>query len=92
MAQINYRKLKQIVINDRFLLPLIDDEIDKLQEARFTTLYLRNGFLLVTVTEGSRKYTDFIIAIGLYEIRAPFGLCNSLEFFMRFIANIFKAL
>ncbi|XP_050546080.1 uncharacterized protein LOC126908211 [Daktulosphaira vitifoliae] len=42
---VDYRMLNRKIIKDRYPLPLIDDQIDKLQGASvYTTLDLRNGF------------------------------------------------
>ena len=91
---VDYRRLNEIVVKDRFPLPLIEDEIDKLQDAKyFTSLDLRNGFFHVPVSIESRRYTAFITPFGLYEfLRCPFGLCNCPAVFMRFILNVFRDL
>ncbi|GFV29294.1 retrovirus-related Pol polyprotein from transposon 17.6 [Trichonephila clavipes] len=42
---VDYRQLNRKLVNDRFPLPLIDDVLDRLQEAKvYTTLDLKNGF------------------------------------------------
>ncbi|KAK9751620.1 Reverse transcriptase (RNA-dependent DNA polymerase) [Popillia japonica] len=76
---IDYRKLNRKIIKDRYPLPIIEDQIDKLANARiFTTLDLRNGFFHVPVTEDSVKYTSFVTPHGQYEfLKTPFGLCNA---------------
>lgn len=76
---IDYRRLNQKIVKDHFLLPLIDEQLDKLANARvFSTLDLKNGFFHVRVEEASRKYTSFVTPSGQYEfLRAPFGLCIS---------------
>lgn len=53
---IDYRKVNEIIIKDRYPLPLIEDQLDKLKDAKlFTTLDLRNGFFHVAVVKESRK-------------------------------------
>ncbi|KAK7870273.1 hypothetical protein R5R35_001001 [Gryllus longicercus] len=91
---IDFRKLNRIVVKDRYPLPLIDDILDRLQDARvFCTMDLRNGFFHVDVEEGSRKYTSFITHAGQYQFRkVPFGLCNSPAVFQRFINTAFRPL
>lgn len=76
---VDYRRLNQKIIKNRYPLPLIDDQLDRLQGAKiFTTLDLKNGFFHVDVDEDSRKFTAFIIPDGQYEfLKIPFGLCNS---------------
>lgn len=91
---IDFRKLNQKIIKDRYPLPRIDDQLDRLQDAKiFSTLDLKNGFFHVEVAEESRKYTSFIIPTGQYEfMRMPFGLCNSPAVFQKFINAVFKEL
>ena len=62
---VDYRLLNRNVIKDRYPLPLIEDQLDKLQGARvFSTLDLKNGFLHVPIDESSQKYTAFIVSDG----------------------------
>lgn len=91
---IDYRKLNRKIIKDRYPLPNIDDQLDKLRDAKiFSTLDLKNGFFHIPVAVESRKYTSFITHCGQYEfLKTPFGLCNSPAVFQRFINHIFKDL
>ncbi|GFV99726.1 retrovirus-related Pol polyprotein from transposon 297 [Trichonephila clavipes] len=53
---IDYRKLNQKLLKDKFPLPLIENVLDTLQEAKvYSTLDLRNGFFHVDVDEDCRK-------------------------------------
>jgi len=76
---VDYRQLNKKIIKDRYPLPLVEDQIDLLQGAKyFSTLDLKNGFFHVYMDEQSRKVTAFIVPDGHYEfLRVPFGLCNS---------------
>lgn len=91
---VDYRRLNQKIIKDRFPLPNIEDQIDRLRDKRvFTTLDLENGFFHVPVDEGSRRYTSFVVPSGQYEFCCvPFGLCNSPSVFQRYINAIFRDL
>lgn len=91
---IDFRKLNKQVVRDRYPLPLIEDQIDKLQEARvFSSIDLRNGFFHVAVDPASRKYTGFVTPDGHYEfVRTPFGFCNSPASFQRYINSVFREL
>lgn len=88
---IDYRKLNRVVEKDGYPMPLIEDVLDKLADARvFSTLDLRNGFFHVPIEEGSRKYTAFVTHSGQYQfLRTPFGLCNSPRVFQRFVNAAF---
>jgi len=91
---IDYRKINKVIVKDRFPLPLIEDQIDQLVEARiFSTIDLKNGFFHVSVAKENRKYTSFITHHGQYQfLKVPFGLCNSPPIFQRFINHIFRPL
>jgi transposase InsO family protein len=91
---INYKPINRVIVRQHFPLPLIEDILDRLSEAKvFTTLDLKNGFFHVEVAEQSRKYTAFVTPTGQYEFtKVPFGLCNSPSVFQRFISYIFREL
>ncbi|GFU09251.1 retrovirus-related Pol polyprotein from transposon 17.6 [Trichonephila clavipes] len=91
---IDYRKLNQKLVKDKFPLPLIADVLDTLQEAKvYSTLDLRNGFLHVDVDEDCRKYTSFIVPDGQFEFNeVPFGLSTSPGVSQRYVSSIFRDL
>lgn len=91
---VDYRAINKIISKDRYPLPLMEDVLDQLQDARvFSTLDMKNGFFHVDVEEASRKYTAFVTSNGHYRFRkVPFGLCNSPAVFQRFVNEIFKDL
>lgn len=65
---IDYRRSNSKTIKDRYQLPLIEDQLDKLQGAKiFTTLDLENEFFHVAMDEESIKYTSFITPDAQYE-------------------------
>lgn len=58
---VDYRRINKVILRDCFPLPLIEDQLDRLQTATvFTTLDLENAFFHVSVAESSRKYTSFV--------------------------------
>jgi len=58
---VDYRQLNKKIVRDRFPLPLIEDQLDKLVEAKvYCTLDLKDGFFHVPIEEGSIKYTSFV--------------------------------
>ncbi|GFX03111.1 retrovirus-related Pol polyprotein from transposon 17.6 [Trichonephila clavipes] len=91
---IDYRKLNQKLVKDKFPLPIIEDVLDTLQEAKvYSTLDLRNGFFHVDVDEDCRKYTSFIVPDGQFEFnKVPFGLSTSPGVFQRYVSSIFRDL
>ncbi|GFX88541.1 hypothetical protein TNCV_2659521 [Trichonephila clavipes] len=91
---IDYRKLNQKLVKDKFPLPIIEDVLDTLQEAKvYSTLDLLNGFFHVDVKEDCRKYTSFIVPDGQFEFnKVPFGLSTSPGVFQRYVSSIFRDL
>lgn len=91
---VDYRRLNKKIICDRFPVPNLDDQLDRLQTGTiFTTLDLKNGYHHVPIKESSRKYTAFVTPTGQYEFnRVPFGLSSSPSVFCRFIYFIFREL
>ncbi|GFX67164.1 retrovirus-related Pol polyprotein from transposon 412 [Trichonephila clavipes] len=87
---IDYRKLNQKLLKDKFSLPIIEDVLDTLQEAKvYSTLDLRNGFFHVDVDEDCRKYTSFIVPDGQFEFnKVPFGLSTSPGVFQRYALQL----
>ncbi|GFV84976.1 retrovirus-related Pol polyprotein from transposon 297 [Trichonephila clavipes] len=91
---IDYRRLNRKLIKDNYPLPLIDDILDCLQNAKiFTTLDLKNGFSHFAVNERSRKFTSFVTHNGQYQFRRmPFGLSTCPFTFIWYINAIFRHL
>ncbi|GFT14063.1 retrovirus-related Pol polyprotein from transposon 297 [Trichonephila clavipes] len=91
---IDYRKLNQKLVKDKFPLPIIEDVLDTLQEAKvYSTLDLRNGFFHVDVDEDCRKYTSFIVPDGQFEFnKSSFRTNTSPGVFQRYVSSIFRDL
>lgn len=89
---IDYRKLNDITIEDRFPMPNIDDIFDKLGKCQyFSTLDLAKGFHQIEVHPDDIQKTAFSTATGHYEfLRMPFGLRNAPATFQRLINNVLK--
>ena len=94
MLCVDYRKINDKIVKDPYPLPLIKDQLDMLQDAKyFSTLDFRNGSFHVVVLESSRKYTYFIVSDRQYEfLRAPFGLCNFPSVFQRYNNEVVRDL
>jgi hypothetical protein len=84
--------LNSKIIKNRYPLPLIEDQLDKLLGAKiFTALDLKNGFFHVAMDEESIKYTFFITSDAKFEfLKTPCGLCNSPPVFQHFINYVFR--
>lgn len=84
---IDYRKINDKIVKERYPLPLMEDIIEDLNEDLvFTSLDLIDGFYHVNMAENSIKYTSFITPDGQWEfVYCPQGMCNSPANFQRFI-------
>lgn len=64
---IDYRDLNKKVIRDSYPMPIVEDQIDKLVDARvYSILDLRNSYFHIPVAEQSRQLTSFVTQEGQY--------------------------
>lgn len=89
---IDYRKLNEKTIEDKYPLPRIDEILDNLGRCTyFTTLDLAQGFHQIEMSPESVEKTAFSVNNGHYEyVRMPFGLRNAPSTFQRVMDNILK--
>ena len=87
----DYRKLNDITIKNRYPLPLINELIDTLQNAKyFTKLDVRWGYNNVRIKEGDEFKAAFRTNRGLFEpLVMFFGLTNSPATFQNMMNDIF---
>lgn len=87
---IDYHALNKITVKDKYPLPRIDDQLDRLQgQEYYTSIDLSSGYYEVEVELESRDKTAFVTPDGQYQFRRmPFGLCNAPSVFQRLINKI----
>jgi hypothetical protein len=91
---IDYQKLNDIMIKNRYPLPLAMDIVNQMQGARyFTKFNVRWGYHNVRIKEGDEWKAAFTTNCGLFEPRVMlFGLTNSPATFQALMNTIFADL
>ena len=72
---IDFRKLNDVTIKDRYPIPRVDDLLDVLGNAKYySTMDVASGYWNVKMDERSIEKTAFTCKFGLYEwLVMPFG-------------------
>lgn len=91
---IDYRKLNEKTINDKFPIPQIEEILDNLGKSTyFSTLDLKSGFHQIPMDKNSQEKTAFSTDQGHFEFtRMPFGLKNGPATFQRAMNNVLHGL
>ena len=89
---IDYRQLNRVMIQNRYILPRIDDLFDQLRGARvYSKIDLRTGYHQLRVRDTNITKTAFRTRYGHYEFTVmPFGLTNAPTAFMDLMYRIFQ--
>ncbi|KAL5498599.1 hypothetical protein ACEPAH_1953 [Sanghuangporus vaninii] len=88
----DYRKLNEGTVKNKYPLPLINELIDKVKDARYITkLDVRWGYYNIRIREGDEWKAAFRTNLGLFEPTVMFfGLCNAPATFQGFMNDIFR--
>lgn len=91
---VDFRKLNELTVKDRFPLPLIDSHIDRLgQNTYFTSLDMATGFHQIPMDDESIHKTAFVTPEGHYEyLKMPYGLANAPVVYQRIISKTLQEL
>ncbi|KAH0604570.1 uncharacterized protein H6S33_006947 [Morchella sextelata] len=89
---VDYRALNALTVKNRYPLPLINDTLDRLKDAKiYTKLDLRNGYNQIRIKEGEEWKTAFRTRYGLFEyLVMPFGLTNAPATFQAFMNDTLR--
>jgi hypothetical protein len=87
----DYRSLNEVMIKNKYPLPVINDLFDQLKGACvFSKIDLRSGYFQLKIREQDIPKTAFTTKYGLYEYTViPFRLTNAPAYFMSMMNKVF---
>jgi hypothetical protein len=88
---VDYRKLNEVTIKNKYPLPKIEDLFDQLNGAKvFSKIDLRTRYHQLKVRESDIPKTAFTTRYGLFEyIVMSFGLTNAPAYFLNLMNKVF---
>jgi hypothetical protein len=88
---VDYHKLNELTIKNKYPLPKIEDLFDQLNRAKvFSKIDLRTGYHQLKVCESNIPKTAFTTRYGLFEYTVmSFGLTNAPAYFMNLMNKVF---
>lgn len=87
---IDYRKLNDVIEDDKFMIQSIEDIFDGLSGSKwYTTIDLNQGYYQIKLAKESRPYTAFTTENGHFQLkRMPMGLKTSPSNFTRIMQTV----
>ena len=87
---IDYRKLNEITRKDRYPLPLVEEILSRINNAKiFTKIDIRQAFHRIRVDPSSEELTTFRTRYGTFKCKVlPFGLTNGPSTYQRYMNDV----